>query len=489
LTDYLLAGPRSRRWWTLAALVAALATYYALFYFPPRLVGSNEPDRFYHLAISRLVAGSGFPRNLPQAEDLGWGHYFADKEFLFHALTGLGWRLGGDTGVMLVTPLLACGIVATLYLVLARVLPPARAGLVVGLGCFLSAAFVFRLSLLRPHLLAILCFCLVLAGILRNRPWLAAGGAAGFALSYHALYVPGVAIAIAACIPWSENRHRRWLLPALAMLVATVVNPYFPGSVQLGWLSLGLALGVGVPPGWSGGMELQPYGLLEYLGFFGFLPLLVLGSGALFVQGRARDPHTREQRTFVFALAAVFVLLSLRSARATEYAIPVAILLAGYSLALARMRWMPMAAVLALGAIQGSSAFAYYRDAWQQPQGGDTPLYLGAIADIPLAPRGAKVFNCEWEAGSYLLYARPDLRFVDLLEPAFLWHASPSKYLARMKLVHGQDPRPAQTLRETFGADFVLCGNPGLLRQMRAETDDFEELRTTNGVLHVYRLR
>ena len=43
-----------------------------------------------------------------------------------------------------------------------------------------------------------------------------------------------------------------------------------------------------------------------------------------------------------------------------------------------------------------------------------------AISAIPRDTSGRKVFDCDWNYGSFLLYARPDLRFVDLLDPRFL---------------------------------------------------------------------
>ena len=61
----------------------------------------GDPDRYYHFALSRDMVASGqvFLRSVPQVEDLGWGELFVDKEFLFHQLTALGYRIAGDGGV------------------------------------------------------------------------------------------------------------------------------------------------------------------------------------------------------------------------------------------------------------------------------------------------------------------------------------------------------------------------------------------------------
>ena len=92
------------------SVAAAMAVYYWLLFFPPRLVGSNDPDRYYHLGLAAITAEHGLPATLPQVEDLGWGNYFPDKEFLFHALTGA--RATGDVGMAAVPVAAATGAAA-----------------------------------------------------------------------------------------------------------------------------------------------------------------------------------------------------------------------------------------------------------------------------------------------------------------------------------------------------------------------------------------
>jgi hypothetical protein len=478
-----------RRWLPLPALLAAVAGYYFLFFLPPRLVGANEADRYYHLGLSRLIAESGLLRVLPQVEDLGWGRYFPDKEFLFHALTGLAWKIGGQTATLMLVPLLGLAIVATPSLAMPRALSGARGAANIAFFLAFNVVFLFRLTLLRPHLLAILFFCMLVAGLLRGRQWLSVLGAAGFALSYHALYVPCFAIAVAALVPWPGQRHRRWLYPAAALVVAVVVNPYFPGSLVMGWQHLKLALGILLPPAWTGGAELHTTPG-EFLYFFGFLPVFVAIAGVAAYRLRARGALSPE-RVFLLGLTALLVVLSLKSARATEYAIPCAILLAAELATFAERGRALVAAAALLVLMQGHAAYTYFSDVWSRPQGDATGFYLDAIARIPPEPRGAKVFNCEWEAGSYLLYARPDLRFVDLLEPALLWYAAPGKYVARLRLAAGLDPQPAQTLEKLFDTDYILCANPGLVTQMRNDPSRFRELGASDEptLVHAFRLQ
>lgn len=479
--------------WLYGGIVGAvMAAYYAIFFFPPRLVGVNEPDRFYHLGLSQLMSTEGLLRTLPQVEDLGWGRYFPDKEFLFHALTGAAYWLAGPVGVMLVVPLLGIGIIVCLYAILSRVLSPRRATVLVLAASLLSPVFVFRITLLRPHLLSILFFCLLVGAILRGRALLAAIAAAGFALSYHAFYIPVLAIVVAAAFQWPEETKgaRVWRWAILGLACGIVLNPYFPSTLVMSWDIVKIALGIGLPPGLRSGEELQPLSLLEYIGYFGFLPLAVLGAGTLIVIKRLRPAPEIAGFWFLFVLSLLLTLLSMKSSRVAEYAVPSIILLVGYALSLAKQRWWLWLTCVTLVVAQGSTSWTYYTDIWSRPQGGESPWYLEAIALLPPEADGQKVFNCQWVAGSYLLFARPRVRFVDLLEPALLWNASPGKYVARQRLLSGLDESPQRTLRELFKANYVLCGSEALNRQMQADPRHFEPITGSApmGPLRVYRI-
>jgi hypothetical protein len=487
------APARRARWLGGLATSLAIAAYYWLFFLPPRLVGSNDPDRYYHLGLARIASQSGLPRVLPQVEDLGWGRYFPDQEFLFHALTASADWLGGESAVLMLVPLLGVAIAASLYVGVSRVLRPGIATAFVLAAFLLSPVLVFRLTMLRPHLLAILCFCLLVLALLRGRGWMAALAAAAFALGYHALYIPLIAIAMAgfARLPPQPGRLQPWQLALFGLVAGSIVNPYFPSTIAMSWLHLKLALGIGLPPGLVSGTEVQPISLEETLAYFGFLPRVLAGAAVLLWRERGAPARDHAEFRFLFLLSLALTALCLKNSRASEYATPVAILLGGYCLArVPPRRWLG-AALLALALTQGKASWIYYKDCWTLPQGGYAPAYLAAAALLPPEADGRKVFNCEWEAGSYLLMARPRVRFVDLLEPAFLWQASPAKYLAKQRLVRGLEPDPHRVLVDVFHADYVLCGTPALNYQMESDHARFRAIPAVQPMnsLRVYEVR
>ena len=98
-----------RRWMAPFLAYAAISCIFSLWlrfsYFSP------DPDRLYQLSLSREVALRGLVLpNLPQAEDIGWADYFPDKEFGYHALTGLGFSLREDQGALAVSAAIAAAL-------------------------------------------------------------------------------------------------------------------------------------------------------------------------------------------------------------------------------------------------------------------------------------------------------------------------------------------------------------------------------------------
>jgi hypothetical protein len=466
-----------------AFVVLAVATYYVLFYFPPRLLGSTDPDRYYHLGLSRLISHQGLLRTLPQVEDLGWGRYFPDKEFLFHVLTGSADWINGSMGVLLVVPLLGIGIAACLYAELSRVVRPLWAALFAAAVPLLTVRFLFRLTLLRPHMLAVLFFCLLLLAILRKRPKLVALAAAGFALSYHAFYI----VVLVAGVAWLFRRRlgpvggNCWLWSLAGLAVGIVLNPYFPSNLVMSWLHLQLALGINPPPGADIPMEMASRGWKGFLLVYGFVPASLIAAALAMKFRRVNNhPETAGFETtgfwFLFVLTLLLTVLAFKSDRAMEYGVPAGILMVGYCARVTGIKWWIPFNLALLLACHGYVARVFYLEYWSTPPKANFDLYAEAISTLPADAAGKKVFNCEWWSGAYLLHERPDLRFVDMLDPAFLWRASPQKYLARLGLIKGAFHDPHAILRGAFKADYVLCASPALIRQMDSDAVHFRSL-------------
>src|SRR5271154_895359 len=98
-----------------------------------------------------------------------------------------------------------------------------------------------------------------------------------------------------------------------------------------------------------------------------------------------------------------------------------------------------------------------------------------AIQAIPPGP--SKVYNCDWNYGSFLLWQRPDLRFVDLLDPRFL-EVAPEKFEAKRHIDLGDEPDVPGVLVRLFHADYVLCSNPNVERALAGTTVLYQGARS-----------
>jgi hypothetical protein len=104
------------------------------------------------------------------------------------------------------------------------------------------------------------------------------------------------------------------------------------------------------------------------------------------------------------------------------------------------------------------------------------PSVRAALAAIADAPAGSKVFHCDWSLGPYLLHDRPDLRFVDVLDPSLLPSHSPSLSRTREALVRGTISDPWLALRREFKADYVICSPETGLADQLAHDPRFKAL-------------
>ncbi len=472
-----------KRFAPLLAGFLLIASIFTLLYRDGRFA-LGDPDRYYHFALSREMVKSGeiFLRSLPQVEDLGWGELFVDKEFLYHQLTALGYRLGGDAGVEIASLLCSLAAMLVLFLFASRRLPPALACSVT----FLTLAcplFLSRMLMLRPHVLAVFGFSLMTLAVLSRRPLATGLAVFFFTLSYHAFYVPLICLAILLPLSFLAGKEAgvAWRKVALAgvlgCLCGIIVNPYFPGNVVM---SLNIARITGLIQTdlaeLNFGLELIPMRSDVFLESL-HLPILVLFF-AFFALGRGlaeKGVAAGERRIrilYLMAVAAFFLMLSFQSRRAAEYLLPASGFLLVYALdAFSRRPRLLLAGTLLLGALQSVIVAQGFRREAGEKQTERFRATKLAVAEIPAEANGAKVYNCEWDFSPYLFYFRPDLRFVDILDPSLLYFEAQGPFRARDDLRKGALADAYGMIRHAAKAEFVLCNDPTVNERLRTDPD------------------
>jgi hypothetical protein len=460
--------------WVLGLIGIIAADLFVVSHFSD--VAESDPDRYFHLRLAQISSETAIPRTLPQVEDIGWGEAFLEKNFLFTWITGRAFHFGGEAAVAKLVPILSALYIAALYFLLTRFLPVLPSVALIFLA-LLSPDFANRLSLLRPHLLAFLTYTIFLTGLLTKRSAVAFLGGALFSLSYHATYLPLSALMLTILFAWKEKES--WLRPAffagLGLGLGTIFNPYFPLNILSGANSFKIATNaVGLSMA-ERPLEVVPVRTDEFLSLFG--PYILLFALSFYFGIRRKkdsSSHTSDTRYLILlVLGVLFWSMAAISRRAVEYAIPTTLVLMAITFSVLPSKKLQagfLALALALSTL--AAAPRGYRFYTHPLVAGVTPRYvMEALERVPAAEEGKKIFNCEWDNGSFIFYKRPQHRFVDLSDAILLVNHKPDLHRMRVRLRDGDVAFPYGLVRHAFKSDYVLCDNRSIASQL--ESDPF----------------
>lgn len=442
----------------------------------------RDPDRYYHFALSRQMVESGkvFLRELPQVEGLGWGKFFMEKEFLFHQITALGYRLDGDNGVIAAAWILALVGILIFYAYASLRLGPIPAFLLAGIF-FGGPALIWRLLMVRPHVLAIACFTAIVASALKKNRWGLFFSVFLFTMAYHAFYMPMVVIGASFLAHYltrsgqaEEGEWNLYLFGLAGLACGIFLNPHFPANLVSGaQIALIPSLMSGKLSAIGFGDELYPLASNIFLTGFS-IPLLI------FLVAIWRMSRDRRQGGFfgyasilLIQLMFAYLLITFQSQRGGEYLLPVTAFLAveiwaSYGLSLEKnARQLVLAAACLVFAWQSWSVAQEIR---QQRRAGTgfVEVALKAAAALP-EDKAALVFNCEWDSSPYLFYTRPKMRFLDIMDPSLLYFANEEAHQARERLKASEVADGYGLLKNAFKADYVYCRNPVVASQMERD--------------------
>jgi len=86
---------------------------------------------------------------------------------------------------------------------------------------------------------------------------------------------------------------------------------------------------------------------------------------------------------------------------------------------------------------------------------------LGAMAALSrVAPPGATVFNSEWDAFPMLFYWNQDFRYMNGMDPTFMYRHDPVKFFIWQSISDGAQERgSALLMKRVFGARFAIIGS------------------------------
>jgi hypothetical protein len=446
--------------------------FVAILPLPRQFSGTKtDPDRFYHFAISKIYATSGFPKTLPQAEDVGWGEAFAEKEYFFHVLTGLGHKIGGEMGVLWVTWALYAALAASFGFILAH---SANTLWLLPVGAVIMIAttgiFSLRMMMVRPHVLAILLMTWQIFAWSRGAWVIACVMGALYTLAYHAFYIPlAISVVFLACQYAGGQAIKRQALWAFGgILIAILINPAFPynvsTSIQVALIVLTKGAGVAVPELAFGGelRKLPSDEMLRRHGFYLLLPFALLCIVLFRGIWRLERPSTWRPLKYpdlaaTIGLSILFAVLTFLTPRAYEILVPTAFIAVAITF---QTFPRPTPWILSFCGLAALAMAQKTYDTLQTIKTIDLSNRYNTevgllLAQIP-TDQPAKIYNLNWDMAPYIFYHRPDLKFVDLLDPTFLARKHPDLFDIKWRILTGRHPDPWLAIRGDFHADYVL---------------------------------
>jgi hypothetical protein len=421
------------------------------------LSGMLEADTYFHFALSKMTAEQGIVKSLVQLEDIGWNTFFVDKEFLFHQYTSLAFRIWGESGVVFSCQLLAAAILTIMVFVSTNFCSKAIAFLLTVL-CILNVNFIYRLVLVRPHLLGILLALIILQGLLSKNKWVLGISSMLFPLAYHAFYIPIMFMGAFLLTARFKNIKFIIFFGILPIIVGLLVNPYFPGNIVLAYMHLKIAFSQGAS---YVGLDTKSKGFVSSMDCVG--PYIVLFSFLVFKIKNAFKENVELVALLLISL--ILCILYFSSPRTLEYLIPVTAILSASTIAYFRGKVTRYPQILCLLLLAISVRYIGHFSIRARVTNERSNDMLSLVSKLPNDKPG-KVFNCEWENGAYIFYARPNLKLIDLLDPNFIFLHNAD--LARAKetmLLNGQETT-YKLLTEVFKANYILCFNPYVIQYL-----------------------
>lgn len=447
---------------------AAWCLLYAVMAVAVRVLGraaEQDPDRAFHVELSRRIVDEGFVRELPQLVYLQWSREFVDKEFLFHVLTSLGYRVAGPAGV--VAAGLACSVAVlwAAYAVARRFLPPAVAGPLVLAVLVGQPMFLYRLLLLRAYVLGLAATGALLWGLLARHRLVVGLAGFVFASGYHAWYMPLAALGLFVVMAGRPRRDDLVLaaVGVTGLVLGVVTNPYFPGTLGLSGSIVQLAFHSGARG--QSGTELWPMDTRALLEIFG--GSLLATGGALALLWRAPGALGSPAARLALSWAGLTWTLTLLNPRAAEYAVPATALLLAIALGRSPSRWAwgLWAALLGLQLPQARALLVL--PAEQVARLAD----LQGLDAIPRDGQTHVAVHCYFQEGTWLFGRRPDVGVTEVLDPLFLERDAPGLARAKAALLEGSAFDPGGVVGSMFHADIVTCLDPVAWHQFQDSTD------------------
>ncbi len=417
-----------------------------------------DDDTAYHFSVGQLIGKYGILHNFPWTP-FSWQYdHYADKEFFFHLLFLPLGGLGFVNAARAVGILAVALILTSLYLILrSEKVPFAGLWVLLTLTC---SEFVFRLALVRPHLLSITLALIILWAYANGRLRLLAVASALYPLTYVAFWQMPLSLIVATesarHLAGEQLRWKPGLTVLAGLFVGIALHPNTMNLLGINWIHMTDIL---FQNAWGGkvefdnlGKEFNPYTIGEWGRYF--IVVTLMAGAALALGWRERKKNSLP---LAFALAAaVFGLLTARTLRFTEYFVPFSIAAFAIATRPLEKRWLApvllgvsLLYMLALGTIPFKIMAS------------KTPYIEPPVAKFfdQSIPSGSQVFTCGWDYTGNLMLTLPERRFIVAADPTLFYKKDPNLYRIWHRMPIDAPIDSVEAIRLLFRSRFVVCLN------------------------------
>lgn len=314
--------------------------------------GFPDPDSFYHAKMATVIRDQGLIKTFPWFQLTDLKNTYVNPHLLYHILL--------IPFVSLFDPLIGMKISAVIFGLLAFL------AIYLSLRAFktpcpylfllfsaLSFGLLHRVSLPRAPALSIALLLFITWAILKKRTWIIFFASIVFVWFYHGwpiVFLSLGATTVGNMISFQLNEQKNffkdlfkgfwqekknWLATCGGVIFGLVANPYFPQNIEFGVLDI-LKIGViNYQSVISVGQEWSPKTPTEFLASSVLIFCAFLFSVAFFVPGLLVSKKRPTQNEMTTALTLVFLaggysILTLKSSRFIEYAVPFLTLASGF---------------------------------------------------------------------------------------------------------------------------------------------------------------
>jgi len=414
-----------------------------------------DNDTAYHVAIGKLIREHGILHAFPWTPFSWLADHYADKELLFHLLfvplAGVNWIIAAK----IIGTLTGATLLFAIYLIL-RSEGVRLAGLWALVPLSASVMFIFRFGLVRPHLLSITLALLYLWAASRGRLVMLFVVSAIYPWAYVAFWqIPLLlllALETALVLSGKQFQWRPAAVTLAGLTLGVVLHPNAMNLLHLNWYQMVEVLFrniLNVREGFDMGGEFLPLPIPAWVQ--GLLVSVLMTISAIVYAWRNRRKDTM---SLAFAFAALgFCALTIRTARFLEYFVPFSAV--AMALISPSVRWRFLlhvtlgASIIYTGWVGANTLLNMSR----APN--NMPLHVASILQEQI-PTGSQIFSTDWDDTGVLMLTLPDRRFMVALDPTFFYLKDPELYRLWYRLMHEAPSGLALTIRQRFGARYVL---------------------------------